>query len=1468
MTSIPPTASPNDHATACRTTPALIDVGHALGSRYEVRRLLGRGAMGEVWLAFDLKLRVEVALKDLTFRQDDRETLRREVRSARDVISPNVCRVFDLVEADGRELLSMEYVDGTTLRKVIEDRSPLDLNEAQSIASQLLAGLEAIHGAGLVHRDVKPENLMITKTGRVVIMDFGLAREARSEGRSIAGTPAYMSPEQAVGDFTDPRTDFFAVGVLLTELVSGARTREARNSIWEGIRRHPSEIPDGPWAALLRKAVARDRGERFQSAREMARALEEVTFRVTAAEEKRPYPGLAAFTESEAEFFFGREAELEAMLRKLERFHLLALIGSSGAGKSSFLRAGVIPMLPKSWGVILCHPGGSPFVTLGQALAPQLSDLPDLAREMVRFHETDAAISLLRRWRSQHEQALIIIDQFEELFTLNPRERQAQFAELLRGAVLDADVRVLLALRDDFLGYCHEYDALGPIFSELTPLSAPAGGALRRALVQPALRCGYRFEDDELVESMLSEVGEERGTLPLLAFAASRLWEKRDREAGVLTCRAYTEIGGVRGALAQHAEETLGRVGAARAPIVREIFRNLATAQGTRVSRARNELLSVFGDDRTAAEEVLTVLTEARLLTTFEGRIEIVHESLLTAWPRLVQWRAQDAEGAILRDQLRQAASLWHERGRPNDLFWSGNSYREFLVWRSRYPGGLSEIEEQFATAMIAHAGRRRRGLQIAAAAVVAIAIIIAGITTAFWRHSVAAERQARAESQRAEAAKLLALAQVELERFPTVALAYATKSLETHDTPEARRFAIRSLWRGPTAFILPLPTDNLGAADFNADGKWFALARNRNDSFLVADDGRQLKLDTADPIQTNVNAAFDPSGRFLIVGTNAYPEGRHEIRVFSVPDGVRRRSIRFEGDTSFLIGLKRLFTATATSIKNPKTWTVKSWNYDGTDGSTLANFPEEHETLWSLHPSGEWIVIQRDKKLWRKWLKNGREELLWDATAAVKAMGDSDPLGPAFSPAGDFVAMALESGVIVKSFTDSSERDLRLRGRRRAWPPHVAQSRIAWMDGTTNSENVIWNLADSAEAEPLTLQHTLGDGFLGAALQPNGNWAATLHSRGVAFWATGQPQVRTFSGPAMKAVLLAFTSDSKWLAVCAPIGGLTLIPLKAAAGSRHQSPPAPHCQALTLASDGQRAIAGGFLSGLYVVSVASAESTKRLEEVQDAVVHAAIDHAGRYAVATVAPRQPDGWLGVWDLQSGALVRRFPRPPAISRWSGGGGGRGTIRFSTPGFTFDDTLLLRGPGGIHRWNIETGEHHLFFASSDEPTFALSADGAHLLLTDGRKPGAERLTLIDLRTHTQRVITSHGSDFVAVALDASGQIIATADNAGVIRVGKATGEEPHLLIGHAGPITALMISTDRRTIASSAEDGTVRLWPMPDLSKPPLHMLAHSDLIAKLKSLTNVRVVADQTSENGYRVAYDRFPGWKQMPRWEP
>ena len=348
---------------------------------------------------------------------------------------------------------------------------------------------------------------------------------------------------------------------------------------------------------------------------------------------------------------------------------------------------------------------------------------PDAVELLPRFDDPDIAVEVFAHWGRKHTRSLLIVDQFEELFTQNSAEEQRRFADLLGRLVLDSDVHVLLSMRDDFAASCNSHESLRPIFHELTVLDPPTGANLRRAMTQPAQKCGYRFEDDQLLDEMLSEVEGERGALPLLAFAAARLWEKRDRETGLLTRQAYKDIGGVGGALARHAEATIDRIGVERIPIVRELFRNLVTAEGTRAVREWKELLSVFSDSRNESPAaVLRQLIDARLLTSYEihedegeptRRVEIIHESLLANWPRLVRWQTQDQDGAQLRDELRQTARAWDEHDRQDDRLWTGTAFREYQLWRERYPGGLTDLEEAFAAAMTSLATRQRQAATV-----------------------------------------------------------------------------------------------------------------------------------------------------------------------------------------------------------------------------------------------------------------------------------------------------------------------------------------------------------------------------------------------------------------------------------------------------------------------------------------------------------------------------------------------------------------------------------------------------------------------------------------------------------------------------------------------------------------------------------------------------------------------------------
>ena len=180
-----------------------------------------------------------------------------------------------------------------------------------------------------------------------------------------------------------------------------------------------------------------------------------------------PYPGLASFAEADAARFFGREPEVEALWERVRRQRLLAVIGPSGVGKTSLLRAGLIPHRPPGWDAVACAPGGHPFVALGQALAQVLAADTEAMSELfrgvsdaVRGEEPGSLVSAASRWRRGHAEVLLVLDQFEELFTLNVPEVQARFARLVGRLVEDSGLHVVLGLRDDFLMRCGEHAAL------------------------------------------------------------------------------------------------------------------------------------------------------------------------------------------------------------------------------------------------------------------------------------------------------------------------------------------------------------------------------------------------------------------------------------------------------------------------------------------------------------------------------------------------------------------------------------------------------------------------------------------------------------------------------------------------------------------------------------------------------------------------------------------------------------------------------------------------------------------------------------------------------------------------------------------------------------------------------------------------------------------------------------------------
>jgi serine/threonine protein kinase/WD40 repeat protein len=1451
--------------------------------RYEIVKRVGRGGMGEVWHAYDVKLRVDVALKSVRRSTTEAiEALRQEVRTAREVISPNVCRIFDLVEEAREEFISMEYIDGVTLLALLQERSPLELGQASEIALQFLAGLEAIHHAGLIHRDLKPENIMITRAGRVVVMDFGIAKRLEQVSGTISGTPPYMSPEQLSGQVLDARADVFSAGVLLAEMITEIRDRKSRENTWAAVREIPPKLIESPWQPVITRAVARDRYDRFPSAGALARALEEVTQRVETIEERKPYPGLSSFTEADTKYFFGRELEAETVLKKLEELHLFAIIGPSGAGKTSFLRAGLIPSLSKNFSHAFTVPGDSPLTNLSQALAAEFSGDTEAIRRMVRLDDIDSALWLLVRWRQKHPEALLIVDRFEELFTLNKPEIQSRFTELLGRALLEADVRVLLTMRDDFLIFCKEYPSLSPIFSDLTALLPLNGPSLRRALVQPALQCGYRFEDEALVDEILDDVERERGALPLMAFAAARLWEKRDRKEGLLTRAAYQQIGGVGGALARHAETSMERIGLDRQPIVREIFRNLMTAQNTRAARDIEEILSIF-ENREAAQQVLRTLIDSRLLSSFEApaqegekprrRVEIIHESLLSAWPRLVRWQTQDADSAQLRDQIRQGAQLWEQRGRTSDLLWTGTAYLEFQAWRQRYSGGLTSTEQAFTDAMAHHATRQRRKRRIVISIIFIILLSVLALISTFWRGAEISRKQAVSEAQRAEAGKLLALGRGELDADPSRAIAYSLASMEVADTPEARRFALQALWKGPTAMITALPIGPpLSYVEFSPDGNWLAVGGGADSGIRVLNrnGGSPLVFGESQEMIRMRMPQFSPDSRMLI-----WRSGNDQMaEVWMLSPQKKIRSFRLAGETICIVRAHRvLFITDLTNHPGEfMKWTktlVQSWNFVDQELKTLGHWNFHTNGVWTIDSTGEFFILSEGNRLYTKLLdhiETSPKVFIGEHSSGITTIADNS------GPARDMIAAADSSNEIrIWSAKSGSEKPLYTFSEKEpigAMVFNPSRFVVAIMDQKQKTIR-LRNISAPPEAEEQVLLPVASDFITGIAFHPTEPLLAIAHRDNLFLYFLNHSYPYIFRTEGMGGTNnVDFLPNGKSVVTSLTFEDIQLWPVP----GKDQSPVRNiwkiagegYIQKLDMDPLGRYLLASTLSRGTFLISISDGKAESlpgRLLKVGPGYGPVSFAFDGRTAAGAVT-NGPDEYLGIqiWDLNS-KTVRVLEKSKGTKFYS--------LKFSSDGSLFSGDAK----GNLWQWDLSKNTFRIFAkGNSAVHGIALTKDRGFLVACflpadrwgDMLKATSE-VILYDVKNTTSRKITSHGNRIYSVAFDPTGTMLVTGDLDGIVRVGPTSGESPHLLYGHQNWITKTAVSSDGRWIGSTENTNPVlRLWPMPH--GEPFQALPYEELLNRLRRLTNIRVVKDSNSVTGYNISYALLPGWKNLPTW--
>lgn len=686
---------------------------------------LGKGGSAPVWLAHEtygntvlrpaaVKLfRVDAATGnegDAEARDAERRRIATEGRLLSAVEHPGIVRFYALVEDEKRGLvgLAMEVAQGTSLEeRLVTDDALLDIAEVARIGEAVASALAAVHRAGLVHRDVKPANI-VESGGAYKLVDFGLAGLTSNAGTppvplpetvprgtkvssltlngsstngaaQVAGTVGYVDPAMlGEGLSPGPASDLYGLGATLYELLTGRLPAATEGGLSGQILAGRAPAPpvatlrEGvlpAFAELVDRLVLPSRRDRPTSAERVTSELGRIrrallgAARALPPEDTGPFRGLLRFEASDRDVYFGRTAEVASTLELLRTRGFVTLVGPSGSGKSSLARAGIVPAIregalgwPARWNALTVAPGRDPWTTVGEALRTWLG----IDESGGTLGPPDLVAHLAERVDREGRGLLLVIDQLEELAMLVGREhaesraRTVELLSLLAERIIPG-VRVLGTVRGDLLEVLLGTSGLArAVFRGSVPVSPLSELAWEEVSEEALSVYGYRFEDAALAAEITTELRTYASAMPLVQFALSQLWARRDRARKLITRDAWIALGGIRGALDRHGDATLAelvrvRPGAERE--VREVLLALTTLQGTRATRTREELARTGDHD-----VVIAALVRARLLVEEGERLTLAHEALLGEWGKLRAFLAEARRERWLASDVEQAA--------------------------------------------------------------------------------------------------------------------------------------------------------------------------------------------------------------------------------------------------------------------------------------------------------------------------------------------------------------------------------------------------------------------------------------------------------------------------------------------------------------------------------------------------------------------------------------------------------------------------------------------------------------------------------------------------------------------------------------------------------------------------------------------------------------------------------------------